>query len=1325
MEKKELNTWDGLGGLLGPSLGVGSDALSKKKKKKKKSREELRQEVARKKAKLAKRAERGKTVEEGTSKGVNERAQEGNVKTKEYINANNGGEGGRNTQTREKNYADNIGWIGGSTSPSSLPPAAAAPPKPLPSKALSSVQINPKLPPQSYHRVKTNQGPQVDPELASESMYVDPQSKTSNSSDDGENSSSELESTSKSSATRCSEGVAYGPLYTGPVGKPGKGNFVRANSKGGGSSKLINKGAGRGRNKGRHSDRRAIRKDGTVGRGGERDDGSVGRKMYGRVERSGVDVMDDYLDGKFQHDDSKAGKGKRDDKVIKFKDDGCVRCSRHNRKAKLCRVKKAGINKGKGFYVCPLPRGEGCDFFQWEMDTGVGIKGVLKEGGTREGWVKRKVREWKKRFGGMTIRELKDTYGAEGKRKEEIVKGLCRWVEEEIRKGGEGGTFREEIGEVVEKVEVEVKEREDEEGSEGSLEIEGEGKLWVGEEKEEEDEEDEEGEFEIENAPSKTRSTTTTTSTPTSPLTVLREYFHHSSFLPGQAWAINRVLSSNSSFLVASTGGGKSLCYALPALILPGLTIVVSPLISLMEDQIRRLPPSCISATLSGSLTKAEQAVVVDDLIGGRVKVLFVSPERLCSSAFKRLLRPAYDSSTRSYVRPLPPVSVLCVDEAHCLSQWSHNFRASYMRLRGILNLLKPNAVLALTATAGKEVIDDVCGTLGIPRGRVGEFEDCSLGEVDNPERGVPGKGVRVLSAERGNIDAAVMVVDGEEGRRTVVINMLKPGRKEREGRGGDKDLRRLGFERGCMAEGSTVVYVWTKRQAEAMCDLIKGSGVDGGVTYYHGGMSASDRSSSQNRFMKGKCRVIVATVAFGLGIDKGDVRGVIHACLPKSFEHYVQEIGRAGRDGEEAKARCVVIREDAVAQRSLSHGGGVERVQVERFLDVVKEATAEVVGDVPEEFREGIVFGELDVAVPVMEAVVRCDIMEETVETMVSLMEEEGFGRLLKLDGSMVDRVTVTMKKRPLEELQEPVAKCIVRCGTKVEGGGADNRLEELGGTAMDKGFFAYAKGNWKFGVVRVANAMGQGCAPRHVYAALRRLENLGELEVTVDTSARGRGFLVNLNKGGVECFREGKGRSEIEGKLWERMKEQEESAKKKVDEVWAILWKLFRDAKDEAGRKKGDGEGEEEEEEEEGEEKEKRMVERRKEVFSEIVVGYFQGKKRSEEIRNKLDGIKVPKINMAVIGDPEIRRMVRDANNLRNDQAFDGALFPKDAVTMNGRGCKDYAARAICNVLHGLDHPRLSPTVMWGMGEWQSWREFDYEEVLEACKKVFSVQL
>lgn len=227
-------------------------------------------------------------------------------------------------------------------------------------------------------------------------------------------------------------------------------------------------------------------------------------------------------------------------------------------------------------------------------------------------------------------------------------------------------------------------------------------------------------------------------------------------------------------------------------------------------------------------------------------------------------------------------MSLLCVDEAHCLSQWSHNFRASYMRLRGMLEVIRPESVLALTATAGPQVIDDVCRTLGIPEGRAPDFEDVSLSESDNARRGAEGDGVRILSAERSNIDPAVLVLDSEGDRRAVLFKMLKRPAKGREGSERDKGLADVSFGAGCLAEGSVIVYVWTKRQAEALCDLLMGADVEGGVVYYHGGMSQAERFSSQSRFMRGRARVVVATVAFGLGIDKGDVRGVVHCCLPK-----------------------------------------------------------------------------------------------------------------------------------------------------------------------------------------------------------------------------------------------------------------------------------------------------------------------------------------------------------------------------------------------------------------------------------------------------------
>ena len=707
-----------------------------------------------------------------------------------------------------------------------------------------------------------------------------------------------------------------------------------------------------------------------------------------------------------------------------------------------------------------------------------------------------------------------------------------------------------------------VAEVEEEGESEDDLEVEGGEDLWggsrgggdgAGEESEEEEEEEEEEEDKYDDAvdfdaievpaPSAPQPTA-----PPGPASVLLTHFGHTSFRPGQAWAINRVLGKQRSLLVAATGGGKSLCYSLPSALMTGLTIVVSPLLSLMADQMGRLPPRVAGACLSGNASKSESAVVVSDACEGRVKVLFVSPERLCSAAFRRLLRPRRQEDG-GWRRPLPKVSLLCVDEAHCLSQWSHNFRASYMRLRGMLDLVKPESVLALTATAGPQVIDDICSTLGIPPGRAPDFADSSLSESDNTRRGEVGDGVRVLSAERHNIDPAVLVLESEEDRRAVLYKMLKKPPKGREGSERDKALRAASFEPGCLAEGSVIVYVWTKRQAEALVDLLRGAGVEGGVVYYHGGMGQSERFSSQTRFMRGRARVVVATVAFGLGIDKGDVRGVVHCCLPKSFEHYVQEIGRAGRDGRPSVARAMVLKQDVVEQVSLSHTGGVTACQVKEFLRITSEAARDVIGDVPEPVRSTMVFSELSMSVPVLKSVNRCDLRAETVETLLSLMEEEEFGSLLELEGGLADVCVVILKKRKLEELAktEAVASCILRVGTLVSGSDANARLEEEGGTAMEKGFHAYALGNYSFSIVRVANAMGSGCEPRNVYAALRRLEGRGELETLLDTGVRGKGFGVKLNKKGVEMLRSGE-TEEVAGKLVERMNAKEESAEKKV---------------------------------------------------------------------------------------------------------------------------------------------------------------------------------
>ena len=262
-----------------------------------------------------------------------------------------------------------------------------------------------------------------------------------------------------------------------------------------------------------------------------------------------------------------------------------------------------------------------------------------------------------------------------------------------------------------------------------------------------------------------TSSTTTTIPTQSQILAVLQSQFHHTTFRPGQLWAISRILSPKPtrSLLIAPTVLGKSLCYALPTLLHTGLTLVISPLLSLIKDQMRHLPPSLPSATLSGN-SSYPTSTLLRDITAGRIRILYLSPEKLCSSSFRRLL-------------PRLRIQLLVVDEAHCMSLWGHHFRPSFLRMRGLLQgkhggnaVLNPENVLALTATAGQEVVTDVCGVLGI---------DPRMDDTDETENGVDATkfnslepntgGVKILSVHRDNIDVKAFLFDNPHVRLDTV----------------------------------------------------------------------------------------------------------------------------------------------------------------------------------------------------------------------------------------------------------------------------------------------------------------------------------------------------------------------------------------------------------------------------------------------------------------------------------------------------------------------------------------------------------------------------
>ena len=319
----------------------------------------------------------------------------------------------------------------------------------------------------------------------------------------------------------------------------------------------------------------------------------------------------------------------------------------------------------------------------------------------------------------------------------------------------------------------------------------------------------------------------------------LVRYWGYNDFLPLQKKAMECVGRGTDSIVVLPTGGGKSLCYQAPAVVLPGLTVVVSPLISLMKDQVDALIECGVSAArIDSSLAAHEQQRVFEALSNKQLKLLYLSPERLVSDGFVDVLKKT-------------GLSFIAIDEAHCVSMWGHDFRPEYRQL-GILKRIFPNVTIgAYTATATGHVRDDIAGQL----------------HLDNPE-------MLVGSFDRPNL---VYKVRRRTNRAKQVRSVLDRHKGE-----------------------SGIVYCIRRRDVDDLSSLLRTKGYN--VLPYHAGMVDEDRKKNQDAFINEKVDTIVATIAFGMGIDKSNVRYVIHTGMPKSLEHYQQETGRAGRDGLEAE---------------------------------------------------------------------------------------------------------------------------------------------------------------------------------------------------------------------------------------------------------------------------------------------------------------------------------------------------------------------------------------------------------------------------------------